>query len=318
MTEKLNETAANFLSHIQSLQTYMKSKVSISNSGADTTLVTVNISNEAPVNVNGGNVVFNGVGLRFIDNKTNERIINYSLPIIKKSRTSDQDSLRRLYDQGLWSNGGGAFPSVTSGESTSGEILFPSESVTFEVPFQNSDLPHLEVKVEGSISRRHLLHFWQPIMELEELRKPLIVSAFLEVDKVELFAPFISIANEIPSVSPQTSFADINTIKSLVEKIRTQLTSVLGELKKANNSPPGRELREYVENIFRYIKSVGIASETAQKVLSSGDTEKIKTAVDEMKKAILATDELKQKRAKLIAKFDITSLGQNPSVRKIE
>ena len=76
-------------------------------------------------------------------------------------------------------------------------------------------------------------------------------------------------------------------------------------MNKPRSLAPGSELRDYITDIAEYIKSAGIAFETTQRILSSGDMQKIKLAVDEMKGKLLNVDKVKRKRAEIITKFDI-------------
>ena len=79
-------------------------------------------------------------------------------------------------------------------------------------------------------------------------------------------------------------------------------------MNKVYNSAPNQKLRNYMkEGIGRYLKSAGMAFDATQKALSSGDMEKMEQAVDEMKRKLLKTDEVKRQRAGLIAEFGIDS-----------
>jgi len=61
------------------------------------------------------------------------------------------------------------------------------------------------------------------------------------------------------------------------------------------------------EGIGLYLKSAGMAFDATQKALSSGDMEKMKQAVDEMKGRLLKTEEVKRQRAELMSQFGIDS-----------
>ena len=78
-------------------------------------------------------------------------------------------------------------------------------------------------------------------------------------------------------------------------------------LRDSRQSAPGRELREYVQELPAYVKSVGIALEGAQIVQSSGDMQKIQQAVDELKAKVLGNDNLKSRRAELVRKLGTSS-----------
>ncbi len=295
------------LSNIQSLRTYLNSDVLIDSSGDKETLVTINVTNNAPISLNGGNVVFSGVGLRLIDSRSQEKGSNYWRSRINKTRTSDQDTLRKQFSEGNWSGGGESFPVVTPDENSHGEVLFPGESVRFEVNVSKNELPYFDIRVEGTISRRHLLHVSQPIDELKLLRKPLVIDMFRVIDKINFFEPLILIVSMIPEVGPQTTFSDVNNIKTQIEKGRMHLANTQTEWKNTHISAVYPELRDYRVQIAQYITSAGMAFDASQKALNSGDMEQIRRAVSEMKGKLLGAEEIKRKRSQIVTEFEITS-----------
>ena len=48
------------------------------------------------------------------------------------------------------------FPMMTPNEKNHGYFLYPSQSIVFEMNIEPKDLQH--VRVEGTLSRRHLFH----------------------------------------------------------------------------------------------------------------------------------------------------------------
>ena len=44
----------------------------------------------------------------------------------------------------------------TSAELPLGDVLFPGDSITYEMDVPAKELPHIEFRVEGTVSRRHL------------------------------------------------------------------------------------------------------------------------------------------------------------------
>jgi len=302
-----NESLNTILNHIQNLRNFLKSEVSINQTGEKEVILTIKVYNDASESYDGGNIVFVGVGLRLIDCRGTDKGSNYWSSRIKRTRLSDQDTLRRQYGEGNWSSGGEGFPIVTSDENSHGEVLFPGEFTRYEINISKNELPYLYISVQGTVSRRHLFHISRPIEEIDLLRKPFVVETFRLVNNVDVLSPLIAIANGLPSVCPNTTFADIDSIKTQVEKGRVHLNQVITELKGTSRSAPSRELREYIAEISKYIQSVEMAFDTTQKVLSSGDMPKIKQAVDEMKGKLLGIDEVKRKKADIIARFNISS-----------
>jgi len=306
-----NESILKNLKDIQSLRGLLKSEMSISDPQEGKAIATIKVYNDAPVSPDGGDIVFLGVGLRIIigSEKGMQEGSAYWLSRISKSRPSDNTELRRKYDEGTWfgsREGVGSFPVVTSDEESHGEVLFPGESVIYEIKTSEAELPYLDIRVEGSVSRRHLFHISQMMEALKHWSQPLVNETFHAVDKIDFFSPLIAIANEVPVFGSQTTFADIDKLKTEIEKGRAHLEAVIAEMNKVYPSAPNQKLRDYMkEGIGLYLKSAGMAFDATQKALSSGDMEKMKQAVEEMKGKLLKTDQVKLQRAKLMSQFGI-------------
>ena len=168
-----NESILKNLKDIQSLRSLLKSEVSISDPKEGEVIATIKVYNDAPESHDGGDIVFLGVGLRITDGRGRPKGSAYWPSRIKKSRPSDQAELRRKYNEGDWVGGtGDSFPAYTSDEQSRGEVLFPGESVVYEIKTSEDELPYLDVRVEGSLSRRHLFHISQPMEALKALTQP--------------------------------------------------------------------------------------------------------------------------------------------------
>ena len=308
-----NEPILKNLKDIQSLRGLLKSEMSISDNQEGKVIVTIKVYNDAPVSPDGGDIVFLGVGLRIIigSGEGIQEGSGYWLSRISKSRPSDNTELRRKYNEGTWFGGRervDSFPVVTPDEESHGEVLFPGESVIYEIKTSEAELPYLDIRVEGSISRRHLFHISQTMESLKHWSQPLINETFHAVDKIDFFSPLIAIANEVPTLGPQATFADIDKLKAEIEKGKAHLETVNTEMNKVYRSAPNQKLRDYMkEGIGLYLKSAGMAFDATQKALSSGDMDNMKQAVEQMKGKLLATDQIKRKRAELISQFGIDS-----------
>ncbi len=312
MTEQ-SEYILDNIRNIQSLRDSLRSEMAISDPQEGEVTATIKVYNDTPQSPDGGNIVFVGVGLRFIDGreKGRQKGSAYWPKRIKKSRPSDQPELRQQYSEGYWFGRGGSessFPDVTGDEQSHGEVLFPGETVVYDIEISETDLPYLDIKVEGSVSRRHLLRTSKSMHDLKERSWPIVNETFINLDKIDFLTPLINIVNEIPDIGPQTTFADIDKLKAVIEKGRTHINGVVTEIKDIQRAAPNQKMREYIEKgIRQYLKSVAIAFESAQKALSSGDMEKIKEAVVEIKEKLLETDEFKRRRAELISQFGINA-----------
>lgn len=294
------------LKNIQVLQNFLKSEMQIEETDDGVTKVGIKVYNAAHSGYNGSEVVFTGVGLRIIDGRESYR---KKAPTVNKTRPSDNLELHRKYDEGIWVSGtSGSFPMVTADEQSHGEVLFPGECVLYEMRTSKGALPYLDIRVEGSVSRRHLFHVSRSMEALKQWRQPLVNETFRAVEKIDFFTPLVAMANEVPGFGPQTTFADIDNLKVEIEKGRSHISAVITKMNKVYDSAPNQKIRDYMKKgIGHYLKSVGMAFDVTERALFSGDMEEMKQAVDEMKGKLLKTGEVKRQRAELIAEFGLDS-----------
>jgi len=217
--------------------------------------------------------------------------------------------LRQSYNEGTWVVGTGAsFPAATADEQSHGEVLFPGESVVYEIKTSEGDLPYLDIRVEGSVSRRHLFHISQPMEALKKWSQPLLVQTFQDLDKIDLYSPLVSLIDAIPAFSPQTTLADLDAFREQIERAVDHAKKVMPELNKVYHSAPNQELRDLMkQHIGKYITTSERMCNRVLETLSSSDTRQMKETTEELKAHLLTLDEVKKAKAESISKFGIDS-----------
>jgi hypothetical protein len=295
------------LKDIQSLRDLLKSEMTISNPKDGEVTTTIKVYNDAPASSDGGDIVFLGVGLRIIDGslRASQRGIKYHH---SKSRPSDSPDLRKKYSEGTWVGSGDSFPATTADEQSHGEVLFPGESVVYEIKTTKDELPYLDIRVDGSVSRRHLFHISQPMEALKALTKPLIVETFRALDAIDFYKPLLSIITVMPSFGPQTTFAEIDAFRVEAEKVKPHVEKVMKELNEVSHSAPNQKLRDYMAlGIGQYLESAAITCNSTLKALSGSDTKTMKEAAEKMKAQVLKAEDVKRLQAELMSQFGIDS-----------
>jgi hypothetical protein len=231
------------------------------------------------------------------------------VPTPNKSRPSDRAELRRKYNEGTWIGGtGGSFPEATADEQSHGEVLFPGESVIYEIKIPQAELPYLDIRVEGLVSRRHLFHISQPLETLKALIQPVVVQTFRSLDAIDFYNPLVSLANAIPVWGPQTTIAEINGFKDAVGNAKDHIEKVMKELNKVYHSAPNQKLRDYMKTgIGQYLESTAIICNKTLQMLSGSDTKKMQEAADELKIHVFKAEGLKRGQKELMSQFGIDS-----------
>ena len=303
---KPNESILENLRNIQSLRGFLKSEMSVDDSG-EQVIATIRAWNEAPVSTDGGNVVFVDVGLRIVGEHPqgpHRRSPNWASQI-KKAETSTQAELRKAYQEGRWIGGSDTSPPGLSGGQSHGEVLFPGESVAWEIRIEKVDLPYLDIRVEGSVSRRHLLQISQPMAVLKAWTQPLLAETFGRLDAIDFVSPLFSLTAATPAFGPETTIAAIQGFRDTVGKAENDVKTVLLALSEVKR--PNRRVGDCMEDMRQYLKSFFKLFSAAQAALSGSDTAKMKAAADEMSAHAARAQDLKRRLAELKSHFGIDS-----------
>jgi len=269
--------------------------------------ISIEVQNKAPVSSSGGNVVYLGVGLRIIYGKENTRMT--WLDTLSKSKPTDQSELRQKYTQGIWYQGTkGPFPAVTSDEESLGDVLFPGENVIYKFSIPKEYLPYLDIQVECTVSRRHLLHVIQPLEALKQYRQPLLKNIFDAIDAINIFQPLITMASSIPDLGSGTTLAEIEALRNTLDIIKKHADDVMPELNKVYHSAPNQELRDHMkQEVGKHLTSVKKACDVTLEALSSSDTQQMSDAAEGLKNQLIASEDVRRKQIDLMSSFGVVN-----------
>ncbi len=266
--------------------------------------ITINVENIAPENTTGGNIVFTGVGLRITDGREGANSQKWAQSV---SRTIPLDDtvLKQKYRQGAWTSEK-SFPAVTPEEKEHGDVIFPGERISYELSVPPEDLPYLDIKVEGTVSRRHLLHIVHEMDNLKNISKSLIIETFNGIGAINIYVPLLKALRTMPELNSNTTLADVETFKKSVDSIVSHVDQARPELNKVYHSAPNQELRYHMkQEVGKYLTSVKKACNVALQALSSTDTQQMVDAAQSLRSLLHTSDQVKQKQLDLMAFFGV-------------
>lgn len=295
------------LEQLQGLRGFLKSEMSVGNPEEGRIKAEIKVYNDAPVSSDGSEVVFLGVGLLIIDGRERAHT-NWTSRVRLPSKPDQSSEVRQKYNKGVFVIGGSGvgFPAVTSDENSHGQALFPGESLVFEIDISEDQLPYLEIRVEGSVSRRHLLHISRPMKTMEKWSQPRVLQTFQDLDKIDLYTPLVSLIDAIPAFSPQTTLADIDVFREEIEKVIKHVKITMPELNKVYHAAPNQELRDLMkQHIGKYLTTSERICQGVLKTLSSSDIGHMKASAEELKTHLLTLEEVKRAKADSMSQFGI-------------
>ena len=250
-------------------------------------------------------IVFMGVGLAITDGRGHGiRGLNQKVT----AASPDHTEMQQKYSQGEWFSGAGGqrFPAFTSDEQSHGQILFPGESVLYELTVSASDLPYLDIRVEGSISRRHLSHTSRPMAALRERHLVLVADAFHALDKIGLYSPLLSLAAALPELGPDTTLSVVETYKGKIEGAIAHMGKVTPELNEVFRSAPNEEIRDLIQKHIReYLTTALSICDRVLETLASGDMGRMRDSTEELETHLLSLDRVKRATANVKSQFGL-------------
>jgi hypothetical protein len=293
------------LDSISGLQFLLKSDISIGEAIADEVIATVKITNTAPDNLNGSDIVFTGVGLR-LTSLYSERVnkgSNYWPSRTTKKPPSSSSLSRQKYLEGTYIGGNNqAFPAVTGDEQSHGDTLFPGERTEYQVKLKIKDLPYLDIQVEGSLSRRHLFHFYQKSDACKPWSQPLLIETINQLNVIDFFSSLTSLPSKFPDFGPNTTIAEIQNCSKVIADTEEAVKKALNATK--NIKPPSKILLAWLVETQKYLNSLFPLFNVLRDLLSGNDLDKIKTKFNEIMIVIGEVEILKSRWAKLKSDFE--------------
>jgi len=303
MAKPENVFPENVESFLDALGHWLHSEVSIGQSEEDGVDLTILVRNDAPPREDGVQVVFMGVGLYIIDTRDPADMLIRWTENIVSSRPSDQQDLRQRYQKGTWFTGD-RFITETENEESFGEILFPGESVLYEMHIPNEWLPYTEIKVEGSVSRRHLFHISKVTSGLEQWKKPPLVDIFEDLKDIDIRRPIESAISAMPEFGSKTTLEEIATFRKVVEEANIQIDLEMQKLNNVYRATSNQEIRDHMKGtIGQYITSLTKSFTSTLEVLSSGNPEQMREATGSLNEQLAVSKEVNQKTKELMARY---------------
>lgn len=298
-------SAENIDNVLAELHSYLHSEMSVGQPDEEKVDVTVLVRNNAPLRAEGGMVVFTGVGLHILDGSERADSHLKWTREIHQSRPSNQQNLRQSYQKGAWVTGE-QFTAMTENEQTFGEILFPGESVVYEMQIPEEYLPYTEIKVEGTISRRHLFHISRTMSGLEQWTRPPLVETFKALSAIDIKRPIVAATDAMPNFGSKTTLEEINTFKDIVEEAKSLIQPTMQALNEVYHSAPNQEIRDHLkQNVGNYLTSLEKLFYSTLEALSSGNVEQMREAANSLTERLVASEEVKLQTQELMKQFGV-------------
>ena len=242
MSSKTSDMPEDSLGFYHLLRSYLNAQIELI--GAEPTqVIRVKIQNTAIPFPEWPKVVFMGVGLSLAHAGGDTQAFRPSKLKIKISRESEQEVQKtattpwehdpkreRLAKIEFHRLDSKEFPDTTGEESAHGEMLFPGQSVIYEIDVTPDLLPYLQFRVEGNLSRRYLFRceetFTMPLI----VTKPLVLSALADFNTIDIHEPLEYVISSMPKLDGDTPLREIQAFSGIISSGTTKIEAAQKEL----------------------------------------------------------------------------------------
>jgi hypothetical protein len=275
------------LSFLQSLQIYLNTQIELIGPQLSP-IFKIEIRNMAPEQPEWPKIVFTGVGLSLAHTGQDPQALLPSRLKITMNRKPEEKAQAIAFTpwqhdsklEGLLKIVYGRldhkeFPDITSDERDHGEVLFPGQSLTYEINPTPEILPYLQFRVEGTISRRHLFHYQEMFFMPEHITKPLVLSALVDFNAINLYSPLESVINAMPKFDSSTLLAEVQTFTSTLSNNITKIKSTQEELSAAFRQHQFSWFRAHIRAAFIFLDRVSAALVRMKTAIESNTPDKI-------------------------------------------
>jgi hypothetical protein len=289
-----NEGDNSHLDFYRQFQSYLKTQMELSSfesarkeTGRQQALtkVKVVVSNTAPAVPDGPKIVFTGVGLTVIllgepGNTWPPRVIVRreepdETPASQGPPWQQDDKFKGLIQTRYQRVHGRGFPDATPDEMTHGEVLFPGQSVVFEMDVPSQVIAYLQFQVDGTVSRRHLFHHQETLVMPEALTKPIAVAAFRDLNAMDLHRVLDSVIASMPDFSADTRLAEIQAFSAALTNGIAETKVIQEAVSKLWHEHKMSWFQAHLRAAYIYLDHVSAALAHMREAIGSNTSDKI-------------------------------------------
>ena len=283
----------------------------------DVVPVAVHIENSAPDLPDWPSIIFMGISLRSKYTKTlNPNFSDWSRTL--STTRPDRSDPRQNPDHqtGAKRLTGAEFQPITNQEEQWGDVLFPGESMTYEISVPTDVMPYIEFHVDAGVSRKLLFRYERHLEMPEEYTRPPAVSAIRAFNEINLHEPLASIAAALSSFGPDTKLKDLQAVVQAVSRGSDSADTVRSRLNESYRLAPNPDIGRHVHRAYEYIDHLQAAFGELRTALASSDSEAIEQAVSALRIVDTRADQLNSRTEELLLRYGLSDVEAGYHYRK--
>jgi hypothetical protein len=289
-----NEGDSSYPHFYRQLRSYLKTQMELSSfestpkeTGRQQALakVKVMVSNTAPALSDWPKVVFMGVGLSVMSLGETRNTSSHRFAVRKVEADEAQalpgtpwqqdDKFKGLSQTRYHRVHGQDFPDATPDERTHGEVLYPGQSVIFEMDVPPQVIPYLQFQVDATVSRRHLFHHQETLVMPETLTKPIALAALSDFNALDLHRVLDLVITSMPDLGADTRLAEVQAFSAALTNGITETKVIQEAMSKLWHEHKMFWFQAHLRAAHIYLDHVNAALARMREAIGSNTADKI-------------------------------------------
>ena len=189
---------------------------------------------------------------------------------------------------------GGSTLKITPAERQMGDVLFPGQSIGYELKVPSPDIPYLEFHVEATVSTRHLFHYERLLSMPAAYMRPHLLSALRALNAIGLHRPLEETLDSLPDLGPDMRLREIQAFSSVLSSIVPRIQADQEAVEVVIREAPTTRFRQHLADTHHHLTRVHDACERMMEVISTGNPEEIAGAGRALQELRLEAEQLSQ------------------------
>ena len=207
------------------------------------------------------------------------------------------------------------FPEITEDERKHGEALFPGESITYEMDVPLQMAPDLQLRVEGTVSRRHLLHYQETFSIPLAFTKPLALAGLRDFDAIDIHKTLASVIASMPKFDSDTRLAEVQTFSTALSIGITEIKATQEALKNVFSKHNISWFHAHIRAAFICLDRVSATLTRTKEAIGSNAPEKIAAEISAIMALQGEAAYLNRTTQELLRKYNISDEEANYKYR---
>lgn len=174
------------------------------------------------------------------------------------------------------------FVDVTPEEQSRGEVLYPGESICYEMDIPNNDLPYYQFRLEGSLSYRHLFYHEVVLPVAEAYTRPIIINALRKFNALDIHKVLKSMLISLPEFGNDTRLSEIRRYITVLTSGEDDIEGLQKDVNELYKLHKFTIFQAHMQAVYNYLGRIRAAIGNMREAIASSTPETISKEISKL------------------------------------